>query len=67
MEYLKYTMSSAASDKDTTIVLLLDGINEIPLDYVEDFIKKSIKDVYIDSYKGVQLIMTSRWFEFTRI
>ena len=62
-EYLKYTMSSAASDKDTTIVLLLDGINEIPLDYVEDFIKKSIKDVYIDSYKGVQLIMTSRWFD----
>lgn len=45
------------------MVLLLDGINEVPQDHVEKLIKKEIKDTYINSCRGVRLIMTSRWFD----
>lgn len=45
------------------VVLLLDGINEVPLNYIETFVKRVIKGTYIDGYIGVKLVMTSRWFD----
>lgn len=44
------------------VVLLLDGINEISLDYIDAF-KGFISTMYINSYSGVKLVMTSRWFD----
>ena len=44
------------------VVLLLDGINEVSLKYVNTFVD-AVKDTYIDSYKGIKLVMTSRWFD----
>lgn len=45
------------------VVLLLDGINEVSLSYIELFVKRIIKKTYIDAYCGVKLVMTSRWFD----
>ena len=45
------------------VVLLLDGINEVSLSYIETFVKRVIKATYIDGYSGVKLVMTSRWFD----
>lgn len=45
------------------VVLLLDGINEVSLDYVDTLVKGVIKGTYIDGYSGVKLVMTSRWFD----
>ena len=45
------------------VVLLLDGINEVSLNYIETFVKRVIKGTYIDGYIGVKLVMTSRWFD----
>ena len=44
------------------VVLLLDGINEISLDYVKTFVNKLNTD-YINAYSGIRIIMTSRWFD----
>lgn len=44
------------------VVLLLDGINEISLDYVKTFVNKLNTD-YIIAYSGIRIIMTSRWFD----
>ena len=45
------------------VVLLLDGINEVSLSYMEKFVKRVIKSTYIDGYCGIKLVMTSRWFD----
>lgn len=45
------------------VVLLLDGINEVSLNYIETLVKRVIKGTYIDGYSGVRLVMTSRWFD----
>ena len=45
------------------IVLLLDGINEVSLSYIETLVKSDIKKKYMDAYSGVKLVMTSRWFD----
>ena len=44
------------------VVLLLDGINEVSLKYVNTFVE-AVKNTYIDSYRGIKLVMTSRWFD----
>ena len=44
------------------VVLLLDGINEISLDYVKTFVNKLNTD-YINAYSGIRIIMASRWFD----
>ena len=44
------------------VVLLLDGINEISLDYVKTFVNK-LNTEYIIAYSGIRIIMTSRWFD----
>lgn len=59
---IKKLMSAPYKDVPN-VVLLLDGINEVASDYVERFIKREIKSNYIDSYCGVQLVMTSRWLD----
>lgn len=45
------------------VVLLLDGINEVSLNYMETLVKSDIKKKYMDAYSGVKLVMTSRWFD----
>lgn len=45
------------------VVLLLDGINEVSLSYIETLVKRVIKGTYIDAYSGVKLVLTSRWFD----
>lgn len=45
------------------VVLLLDGINEVSLNYIETLVKSDIKKKYMDAYSGVKLVMTSRWFD----
>ncbi len=44
------------------VILLLDGINEVPLKYIDHFVKGILKTQYI-SYRGIKLVMTSRWFD----
>lgn len=56
-------LMSAPYTSVPNVVLLLDGINEVSLDYVETFVKRVIKGTYIDGYSGVKLVMTSRWFD----
>lgn len=56
-------MMSAPYKSVPNVVLLLDGINEVSLNYVEVFIKKVIKSAYVDSLNGVQLVISSRWFD----
>ncbi len=47
-----------------SVVLLLDGVNELPADKeIAKSIIKDIKEEFIDGYKGVDLIITSRWFD----
>lgn len=58
-------LMSAPGAGAANLVLLLDGINEVPLEHVETLIKKTIKGSYIDSSRGVQLIMTTRWLDNT--
>ena len=60
---LRDTMSYAKKDAPS-VILLLDGVNELPADreLAKNIVKK-IKDEFIDGYKGVDLIMTSRWFD----
>lgn len=45
------------------VVLLLDGINEVSLNYIETLVKSDIKKKYMDAYSGIKLVMTSRWFD----
>ena len=56
-------LMSAPYTSFPNVVLLLDGINEIPLSYIETFVKRVIKGTYMDAYSGVKLVMTSRWFD----
>lgn len=58
---LRMIMSVPTTDVPN-VVLLLDGINEIPVGYIKSFIKDTVKG-YIDAYQGIQLVMTSRWFD----
>lgn len=56
-------LMSAPCSEIPNVVLLLDGINEVSLDYIDTLIKRVIKLTYVDSYCGVQLVMTSRWLD----
>ena len=58
---LKQLMSAPYKDIPN-VVLLLDGINEIPTSYMETFVKGQVKEHYINSYNGIKVIMSSRWF-----
>lgn len=44
------------------VVLLLDGINEIPVNELDAFIE-SLETSYIRSLPGVQILMSSRWVD----
>ncbi len=47
-----------------SVVLLLDGVNELSSDReVARYITQKTKEKFIDEYKGVDLIITSRWVE----
>ena len=60
---LQDTMSMNYEDYPS-VVLLLDGINELPVDReIAKRIVNDIKDKFIDGYKGVDLIITSRWYD----
>lgn len=56
-------LMSAPYTMTPNVVLLLDGINEVSLNYIETFVKRVIKATYVDGYCGVKLVMTSRWFD----
>lgn len=60
---LRDTMSYCHKDSPS-VVLLLDGVNELPADRdMAQSIISDIKNDFIDGYKGVDLIITSRWFD----
>lgn len=56
-------LMSAPYTSVPNVVLLLDGINEVSLNYIETLVKRVIKGTYIDGYSGVKLVMTSRWLD----
>jgi len=56
-------LMSAPYTSTPNVVLLLDGINEVPLNYIDTLVKRVIKGTYIDGYSGVKLVMTSRWLD----
>lgn len=58
---IQYLMS-APYTSSPNVVLLLDGINEVPLKYIETLVKIDIMK-YVDAFPNVKLVMTSRWYD----
>lgn len=55
-------MMTSPFDKDTSVIFLLDGVNEIAPDgYVDKLFKIELKRKYIDAGKNVRFIISSRF------
>lgn len=55
---------SLKNEHSPSVVLLLDGVNELPNNpEVAKSIVSSIRNDFIDGYQGVDLIISSRWFD----
>lgn len=59
---IKKLMSMKIDDKPN-LVLFLDGLNEMPIGMVEGFLKQTIKEDFINSRKGVKIVISTRFMQ----